>query len=180
MESRSFTSTSESEWRVRAARWASCLAVALLCRVVQATPEYPGVLDQSLQTSCPDPLSRCLVCHTTALGGKTATQPFALSLREFGLNRGRDPGALQNALFLLPDDRDSDFDGTPDKVELFECLNPSGEEFGIPPEYGCDGGTLASPGPQTGGLPSGWLVAAGLLLLVVVARRGRRRVPRAR
>ena len=147
MVKRNCTSTSERSGR----RWLGCRGLALLAVLVGwapsalATPEYPGVLDDVVQTRCTDPLSRCLVCHTTALGGRTATQPFALSLRQYGLNRGHDPGALRNALLQLPEDTDSDVDGIPDKQELVGCLNPSGEEFGIPPAYGCDGGTLGRP-----------------------------------
>ena len=111
-------------------------------RAAGATPEYPLVLDSTYGTECPQ-LSRCLVCHTTARGGQsTAVQPFAITLRRYGFNRGRDSGALQSALAQLPDDVDSDGDGMPDEAELMMCGNPSGDDLGGGPQYGCDGAQL--------------------------------------
>jgi hypothetical protein len=111
------------------------------------------------------------ICHTRSTGGKTtATQPFALSLRDYGLVRGRDPGALVSALASLPDLMDSDLDGAPDKEELGECLNPSGSESGIDPVYGCGGASLASGPARRAPLPL--VLAIGAWLLVARARRG--------
>lgn len=147
---------------------------ALLCvlpRLAFATPEYPEVLDEVMQTRCPDPLSRCLICHTTALGGSnTATQPFARTLLRYGLSRGRDPARLRAALTELPDETDSDEDGTPDKQELVGCLNPSGEEYGVPPEYGCDGGSMVAE-PLSAGSSGAWWVLAFLIAMAVVRSR---------
>jgi hypothetical protein len=135
----------------------------------QATPEYPFVLDAALETSCPRPLSRCLICHTTARGGqRTAVQPFADALRDYGLTRGGDGAALQSALLALPDETDSDEDGVADKDELVACGNPSGEELGIGPEYGCDGAHLARVARSEAPLV---LVALGVAGLVMRRRR---------
>jgi hypothetical protein len=139
------------------ARWLRALLGALLAtsasRVASATPEYPLVVDSvigvdpAIGTNCPNPLSRCLICHTTARGGQgTAEQPFAVSLRPYGLNHGNDDNALRTALMRLPDDTDSDGDGVPDKQELKECGNPSGQDLGAGPVYGCDGARLATRG----------------------------------
>jgi hypothetical protein len=148
-----------------AAGWV-CFGAASLAR---ATPEYPFVLDAALETSCPRPLSRCLICHTTARGGqRTAVQPFAESLRDYGLTRGGDGTALQSALLALPDETDSDEDGVTDKDELVDCGNPSGEELGIGPEYGCDGAHLARVARSEAPLV---LVALGVAGLVLRRRR---------
>jgi hypothetical protein len=118
--------------------------LAVLPASAGATPEYPLVIDASLGVSCPRPLSRCLICHTTARGGqRTAVQPFAQTMNDYGLTRGHDVGALQTALQGLPEETNSDDEGLPDKEELRVCGNPSGAELGIGPEYGCDGAHLA-------------------------------------
>ncbi|HWO12964.1 MAG TPA: hypothetical protein VNN80_25870, partial [Polyangiaceae bacterium] len=133
------------------------------------TPEYPLVLDATYGTECPQ-LSRCLICHTTARGGQsTAIQPFAKTLGQYGLNRGRDSAALQAALAALPDTTDSDDDGEPDEQELMVCGNPSGEDLGSGPQYGCDGAQLA-PGSASD-------VAYGLMALLAAGFIARRRAP---
>lgn len=182
---RSFTSTSEPSresvdradrrHRSQVPRWfvpfvGIALALFGMVSPARGTPEYPGVIDGLLGTSCPDPLSRCLICHTTALGGRTATQPFVMSLREQGLERGREPEALRAAFLALPDETDSDLDGTPDKEELASCLNPSGEEFGVAPEYGCDGGTLVSTRVPVGSSGFTWILASLMALGAIHAR----------
>jgi hypothetical protein len=141
-----------------------------------ATPEYPLVLDGVLSTPavpvrCPEPSSRCLICHTTSRGGEgTAEQVFALRLRDFGLNRGNDASTLRTALGQLSETEDSDDDGTPDKEELRDCGNPSGDSLGAGPEYGCDGAQLV---PLTRPSPGLALFAAGVATLLV--RLGRRK-----
>ena len=145
-------------------------SVALLALPARATPEYPVVLDNFFDTDCPQ-LTRCLICHTSARGGQaTAVQPFAQTLKMYGLNRGRDGQLLQNALMRLPDLTDSDEDGTPDKEELLVCGNPSGEDLGGGPEYGCDGARLA---PKHAGedVPLG-LFALLAAAAIVQRRRG--------
>lgn len=158
----------------RWARWV--LPTALLAGAVPsaalATPEYPGVIDGALQLPepCPRPLSRCLICHTTARGGqRTAEQLFAITLRDYGFTRGNEGVALQNALAMLPEDTDSDGDGDFDKDELRACGNPSGEELGIGPEYGCDGAHLARELPSNAPL---MLIALGVAGVIVRRRRG--------
>lgn len=154
--------------------FARLLASALLslsfARSAAATPEYPLVLDATLGADCPRPLTRCLICHTTARGGqRTAVQPFANTLRMYGLSRGHEVSALQAALGGLPDDTDSDDDGIGDKEELASCGNPSGEDLGFGPEYGCDGAHLALELPSDAPL---LLIAVGAAGLCVRRRRG--------
>lgn len=185
--------TSSSEWQLprtlvaaQPPRRRAWLALALLVPglawpgIAGATPDYPLAIDITLQLNpqCPSPNSRCLICHTTNRGGQgTAVQVFARALRRYGLNRGRDAGALQAALTALPDDTDSDEDGVSDKEELMGCGNPSGEDLGVGPEYGCDGARLAPP-PADGERP----LAAVLSLLCVgsCALLLRRGAPRSR
>jgi hypothetical protein len=134
-------------------RWVCRLSLLLglvtLAFDASATPEYPIVLDSYLRmrdpshTNC-DQLTRCLICHTTTRGGQaTAVQPFAQTLRDYGLNRGRDSTALLGALAQLPPMSDSDEDGIFDIDELSICGNPSGADIGSGPQYGCDGARLA-------------------------------------
>jgi len=151
----------------------SCLALASLglSARVWATPNYPGVLNSSLGVDCPSPNSRCLICHSTARGGQTtAVQPFAQALRKYGLDRGYAESELVDALTRLPDDNDADKDGTPDKEELMRCGNPSGEDLGDGPEYGCDGAHLANAVGSKSPLVVLSMLLAGLL---VRARRER-------
>lgn len=139
-----------------------------------ATPDYPLVLDATFGTQCPNPNSRCVICHTSARGGQaTAVRPFATTLRPLGLTRGRDIGALQAALAALPDTTDSDDDGAPDKEELMMCGNPSGEDLGVGPEYGCDGASLA-PARVGSDAPLGLL---SLLVAATIVRRRRTAAP---
>jgi hypothetical protein len=172
---------------VRALRWLGrglalgSLGVALHAADARATPEYPLVLDATFNTSCPNPNSRCVICHTSSRGGQaTAVRPFANTLRPLGLNRGRDVSALQGALARLPEATDSDDDGVTDRDELEMCGNPSGDDLGAGPEYGCDGAHLA-PLPASDDAP---LALLSLLAasMIVWRRRGpvppRRRVAR--
>jgi hypothetical protein len=145
-----------------------------------ATPEYPLLLDAQYGTECPQ-LTRCLICHTTARGGQsTATQPFAQTLRRYGLSRGRDGGALQAALGALPDTTDSDDDGDPDVQELMLCGNPSGEDLGSGPQYGCDGAQLVPASAHDVGFGLMALLAAGLIARWRAPSRAERRSTRER
>jgi hypothetical protein len=157
----------------RVALAAACAASAWLTSA-HATPDYPLVIDAKLGTSCPQPLQRCLICHVTARGGQgTAQQPFAKKLRGSPYNlEANDPRGLSAALdqlFSLPVPSDSDDDGESDKDELLRCGNPSGEDLGEGPEYGCDGAHLAPHAEPDGAL--GVLALGVTGLLVHVARR---------
>jgi hypothetical protein len=157
-------------------RYVVCLAALFvvlgLAGRVQATPQYPGAIDAELMVSCPDPLSRCLICHTTAAGGKTAFQQFALTLKANNFYRPNDPAGLRNTLRLLATlNTNSDDDEIPDIEELKLCRNPSGDEFDSGPEYGCDGGHIA-PASE----PDTWGLAAAALMALALASRLVRRV----
>lgn len=159
-------SVTGSRMRPWARRWLS-VAFAAAASVgagdARATPEYPLVIDTTFGTECPQ-LTRCLICHTTARGGQsTARQPFAETLGRYGLSRGRDSAALQAALMALPDTTDSDGDGDPDLQELMVCGNPSGEDLGSGPQYGCDGAQLVPRSASDVGFGFAALVAAGFI-----------------
>lgn len=159
----SVTGSRTRPWARRALSLAFVAAAAIAARDADATPEYPLVIDTTFGTECPQ-LTRCLICHTTARGGQsTARQPFARTLSRYGLNRGRDSGALQAALMALPDTTDSDDDGDPDLQELMVCGNPSGEDLGSGPQYGCDGAQLVPSSANDVGLGFAALVAVGLI-----------------
>ncbi len=152
------------------------IALAGLSSDARATPEYPIVLDSYLRMRDPehvdcDQLTRCLICHTTVRGGQaTAVRPFAQTLQMYGLNRGHDSTALLNALAMLPATTDSDEDGIPDIEELEVCGNPSGDDFGSGPQYGCDGAQLAPRRQLDAPLALVAVLVAGLIV-------HRRRVP---
>jgi hypothetical protein len=147
------------------------ILLAGLADQAHATPEYPLVLDATFGTDCPNPNSRCVICHTSSRGGQaTAVRPFAQTLRRYGLNRGRDATLLQSALAQLPDTTDSDEDGAPDKDELMMCGNPSGEDLGAGPEYGCDGAHLVARLPRSSDAP---LALVALIVAGIIVRRRR-------
>ena len=128
----------------------------------QATPEYPLVIDATLNVDCGEPRARCLICHTTARGGQgTAEQVFP---RRLNLTRGHEPTTLRRLISDLREDQDADGDTVPDKEELRNCGNPSGDELGSGPEYGCDGAELAAPGGHD---PALGVLALGLAALLV-------------
>jgi hypothetical protein len=167
-------------WARRALALALAVAAGIGARDAGATPEYPLVIDTTFGTECPQ-LTRCLICHTTARGGQsTARQPFARTLGRYGLNRGRDSGALQAALMALPDTTDSDSDGDPDLQELMVCGNPSGEDLGSGPQYGCDGAQLVPRSASDFGFGFAALAAAGLIARWRGSSRRERRNPRDR
>ena len=76
----------------------------------------------------------------------------------------------------LDDAVDSDEDGEPDKEELSHCGNPSGEDLGIGPEYGCDGAHLVPHADEQIG-PLFGAAATALGALVLARRKRTRRTP---
>jgi hypothetical protein len=151
------------------------LASASWPGLARATPEYPSVIDATLGVSCGPPAARCLICHTTARGGQgTAEQVFVRHLKSLNFNHGHDPASLRNALNLLDEQYDSDKDNVPDKEELRECGNPSGDDLGSGPTYGCDGAQLVPP-PAAAAGQSPALVVWALGLAALLVHLGRRR-----
>jgi hypothetical protein len=148
---------------------ALCAGLAL-SGYAAASENYPGIIETHTGVDCPRPLTRCLICHDTAAGGEeTANQPFAVALVEsYGLPGGKAGRELAAALDAVPDDVDTDSDGTPDQEELARCGNPSGEELSEGPGYGCNANLAAarSRANTSGscGAVIGALLTMGLLL----------------
>ncbi len=91
--------------------------------LADASPEFVGELQEQLQMQC---TPRCSVCHTSNPGSAgTATQPFAVTMKNAGLAPG-DIDTVGPALESLKgpdkdepsDDIDSDGDGVSDLSEL--------------------------------------------------------------
>jgi hypothetical protein len=114
----------------------------LATSLARASGNFPGELQTWADTPC---TPSCIVCHATAAGGGgTATQPFAMALKERGLSGGGDSAALTNALDALEADAvDSNEDGTPDTEQLRAGVNPNdgaafcGDTVADTPKYGC-------------------------------------------
>jgi len=75
---------------------------------------------------------------------------------------------LAGALEMLPADVDTDGDGAPDQAELALCGNPSGEELGEGPGYGCNASLSTATARKS------WLSGAAIgVLLFACIRRSR-------
>ena len=141
----------------------------------QASPNYPDIIDMQLGTDCASP-TRCLICHISAAGGEgTAKKPFAVTLQSYGLSKGKSGRQLTMALMGLPDDVDSDGDGTTDKEEMLTCRNPSGAEISEGPGFGCGAELVAPPSGTDGPLLLISLGASASLLALARAPRSRER-----
>jgi hypothetical protein len=162
-------------------RWSAALALGAvvpygLARSASGSENYPAILDRQKGVDCPRPLTRCLICHDTAAGGEgSANRPFARALvEEYGLSGGKAGRELAMAIERLPDDVDTDSDGTTDQEELALCMNPSGGELSEGPGFGCS--LRAPPGPsgrRVLGLAA-WLLAPWLLMPALAVLRRRR------
>jgi hypothetical protein len=169
------------ELREAERRWlCALLSAAATCMSVEAraSENYPAIVDRQLGVECPRPIARCRICHDSAAGGEgTANQLFALTLKmDYGLSGGKAGRELAAALQMLPDELDTDGDGTPDKEELMTCMNPSGPELSEGPGFGCVG-QLVPAAPRTGvsGSLAGLSVGLSWLLMRSAARRRRAR-----
>src|SRR5215813_2015738 len=139
----------------------------LIATALLATPNFPGVMQRSLNLTSPP---RCTVCHATDSGGSgTVVQPFGVYLLSRGL-RAFDEASLRNALLAAAGENHiSNGQGVSDIDALKAGLNPNapaGSQGGadLAPAYGC-----SSPGP------------ANLLSILGLAigfwmRRSRRRI----
>lgn len=161
------TSSFRCSGRTTSAAFVGALACFLLSYpgVASASPAFPTALREAAGLDC-TPV--CSVCHTTDPGTSgTASKPFALAMRDAGLEAG-DESTVASAFEVL----DPDGDGVPE----FEGGDTSGAAgatgttaFPCQAEvkYGCG---VTSSAPQT---PSGtaYLLLAGLLALGVSLRR---------
>lgn len=140
------------------------LMLALLAGPAQALSTFPAEIETDLGMPC---APTCDLCHSSASGGGTPTQPFGLAMMDRGLSSSAD--SIAPALDeMVADAVDSDGDGTIDTEDLAlgENPNPDGSPFcaaGIEgPSYGC-----LNVAPASAGL-LGLLLGTGL-----VARRRR-------
>jgi hypothetical protein len=151
--------------------------VALVSGVnaASASPEFPAELQSVVEMDC---RPACTVCHTSNPGTNgTATQPFALSMKEAGL-KAADVDSVAVAYNALPEDVDSDGDGSTDQEELTRggvsdpnVDDPATDLDGSPcaaeVRYGCS--SHAAQPPLSSHL--GWVFLIALGGLTVFGRR---------
>lgn len=133
-----------------------------------ATPAFPSAMQSSLSLSY---TPSCSVCHPGGVtGANTATTPFALAMKQFGLVAG-DSASLAAALTKLQAaSTDSDCDGVFDADQLKAGRDPSTGEYidgsgktapaaagcgaasAVTPTFGCGARIAPSPAPWQGAL----------------------------
>lgn len=118
--------------------------------------------------------SDCRLCHAQVVGSAgTAVQPFAETLRRYGISASSSGSDLENVLERLGDE-DTDGDGLPDLEELLTGDDPNVEGCGtvqkiLVYEYGCVN--------LVGARPAGSWVGLALAALFWLRRgRARRRI----
>ena len=144
----------------------------LVPRFADATPGFPAEIQAHLALSyTPD----CSICHVGAQQAGTATTPFAMTLKSYGLTPYNN-ASLDSALDAInAANISSAQDGIPDiqKLEKQEDPNAYLGDGGSapvpfpPPDYGCQMGR-ARPS-------SGVFIAMGALALTIGLRRRSRR-----
>jgi hypothetical protein len=148
------------------------LGAVCIARHSNATPNFPAVVQQFVQSQSPP---SCTICHNSPNGGLgTVTTPFGKYLRSRGLVE-LDEGSLRNALTAAQaEGHDSNGDGVTDIEALREGLDPNGNTGGLgPPVYGCGIGHRASRVPA-----GAWAIFVALVVLgVCIRRRSRQSAP---
>ncbi len=140
-------------------------ALALASGNARATPEFPGVVEQTLGLSKIeiDPPQGCMLCHTTDSGG-TSLRPFGLLLQQNGVQPYQDATLVaaldqvqKNEPQLIVD------------IKAGEDPNDDPGTSSTPtPEYGC---TFSRGGRR----PSAGALGVGCALALLLRARRRRR-----
>ncbi len=120
----------------------AALSIAVLspCHAV-ATEQFPTSLAAQLTL---DYVPDCSLCHSRGVtGAGTATSPFALAMKERGLQPGNVASLGQALQAMTRDGVDSDGDGATDIEELSRGTSPNSPSAGASlrdnegPSYGC-------------------------------------------
>ncbi len=151
-----------------------------------ASPTYPGLITSDLSLDYTLGNTDCIICHLTNAGGATsAVQPFALAMRDAGLDE-EDPPALAAALNTLATrGDDSDCIEMSDIAQLKAGRDPNNGTFLNGGTGGsCAGSMTTSEGPAFGcgariaaePTPPPWRGATALLAGLAAAVLARRKV----
>jgi hypothetical protein len=143
--------------------------------IANATPSFPGVVQQHLTAS---KAPECKVCHVGAQSSGTVKTAFGVAMLARGLVK-YDEASLTKALDTLRGEKtDSNGDGKSDIDTLIAGADPSAPSSGdggtvalASPEYGC--ANLAGTTPE--GRIGNALLAIGVALFVARRRSGLRR-----
>ncbi|HEU4406569.1 MAG TPA: hypothetical protein VFS43_14985 [Polyangiaceae bacterium] len=149
----------------------AALAAALLFTSGSASASggYPTTIASKYGVGAP----ACTLCHTNPSGGAgTAEQPFAVTMKKYGLTGNSATAALEQALEDNTDDSDSD--GTPDVDELQNGGDPnSGGAAVDPAKYGCVEQSNSIAGARSSSPRLASLAVAGLVAGFLFLRRRR-------
>ena len=148
-------------------------AASLASTFALASSSFPPAIQTDLNAKS---VPACTVCHTTPSGGSgTATQPYAVAMKQRGLLSG-DVNSVKTALTKMGTDKvDSDGDGMIDVDEITVGRDPNVAESGG------DGGTSGGASKVVYGCATAdadgtsALGAAALALATVLVVRRRRR-----
>ncbi len=160
------------------ATWCALTFISLSPSLARATEEFPPVITGELGL---DYLPDCGLCHVKGnTGSGTAKTPFALAMKERGL-QPEDAVSVRSALMDLDKDGvDSDGDGSTDIEELMAGTNPNSPSdgatvrIGDDPQYGCSVRGSSAGDPK--GLPLLYVLAGLVVFALLRARVGRREV----
>ena|ERR1019366_1800319 len=162
---------------VRVALFAAAVGTAIAWSTgAEATPDFPGVIQQVVGSAAPPP---CTICHNNPNGGLgTVTTVFGMYMRSRGLVP-YDENSLRNALAAATGEQHSSSDdGITDIQALREGRDPNAGLGAAtsqaqlpPPDYGCG----AHVAPSSRGTSGAALFLAATAGIALVRRRRRAR-----
>jgi hypothetical protein len=145
------------------------LLLTLASGTASATPEFPGVVEQTLGLTSitVDPPQGCTLCHTTDSGG-TALRTFGALVQQYGAQPYQDD-TLKGALAAI-EEREPQFIAD---IKAGRDPNDDQTASSIPtPSYGCAASPLRPRGAD------GWILALAALAALARIRVRRRPVSR--